>query len=161
MYKALPIDVGIIRGTTADSQGNISLEHESLLCDQKVVAAATKNSGGIVICQVKRVAANGTIPSRNVAIPGALVDCVVVVDEEDHDEKHGMSFLERHNPNFAGELKSPQDAVAKMPLDIRKMIARRAFFKLQPNTIVNLGIGLPEGVASVASEEGVLEYVTL
>jgi propionate CoA-transferase len=76
MYKALPINVAIIRGTTADSQGNISIEHESLLCDQKITAAAAKNSGGIVIAQVKRVAANGSIPSRAVAIPGPLVDCV-------------------------------------------------------------------------------------
>lgn len=161
MYKALPIDVAFIRGTTADAQGNISIEHESLLCDQKIVAAAAKNSGGIVIAQVKRVAANGSIPSREVAIPGPLVDCVVVVDEKDHDTLHTMSYMERHNPAFTGELRAPQESIERMKLDIRKIIARRAFFGLKPNTIINLGIGLPEGVASVAAEEGMLEYVTL
>ena len=161
MYKALPIDVALVRGTTADAEGNISVEHESLLCDQKNVAAAAKNSGGLVIAQVKRLAASGSLPTRSVEIPGALVDCVVVVDQKDHDDLHSMSYVESHNPALTGEITTPRDAVAPMPLDIRKVIARRAFFGLKPNKIVNLGIGLPEGVASVAAEEGMLEYVTL
>ncbi|KAL3941727.1 MAG: hypothetical protein SGBAC_003971 [Bacillariaceae sp.] len=161
MYKALPIDVAIIRGTTADASGNISLEQESLLCDQKITAAAAKNSGGIVIAQVKRIAANGSIKPRNVGVPGPLVDCVVVVDDDDHDELHGMSYLERYNPALTGELQTVMGDLEPMSLNIRKLIARRAFFRLEPNKIVNLGIGLPEGVASVASEEGMLDYITL
>jgi propionate CoA-transferase len=151
----------IIRGTTADAQGNISVEHESLLCDQKITAAAAKNSGGLVIAQVKRIAANDSIPSRNVAIPGPLVDCVVVVDEDAHEECHPMSYVEKHNSSLVGEIKTPKDSIEKMPLNIRKIIARRAFFGLKPNTIINLGIGLPEGVASVAAEEDMLDFVTL
>ena len=161
LYKALPINVAIIRGTTADAQGNISIEHESLKCDQMILAAAARNSGGIVIAQVKRLAASGSIPVRSVTIPGPLVDCVVVVPEHEHDTLHPMSYVEKFNPSLTGTIKVPQDEIEHMPLDIRKIIARRAFFLLQPNTIVNLGIGLPEGVASVASEEGMLKYVTL
>lgn len=161
MYKAIPIDVAIIRGTTADAQGNITIEEESLLCDQKITAAAAKNSGGIVIAQVKRLAAAGTLPSRQVAVPGPLVDCIVVVDEKDHDSLHGMSFEERHNPALTGELITPRDEIKPMELGIRKIIARRAFFGLKPDKVVNLGIGMPEGVAAVAAEEGMLDYVTL
>jgi propionate CoA-transferase len=161
MYKSLPINVAIIRGTTADSMGNISMEQESLLCDQKITAAAAKNSGGIVIAQVKRLAANGTLPSRSVDVPAPLVDCVVVVDGKDHDELHPMSFEERENPALTGELKTPKDELEVMPLGLRKIIARRAFFDLKPNTSVNLGIGLPEGVASVAAEEEMLDYLTI
>lgn len=161
MYKALPVDVAIIRGTTGDAQGNITIEQESLICDQKITAAAAKNSGGIVIAQVKRLAANGSLRSREVAVPGPLVDCVVVVDEKDHDTLHGMSFVEKHNPALTGEVVTPADEIKPMELDIRKVIARRAFFGLKPDKIVNLGIGMPEGVASVAAEEGMLEYVTL
>ena len=161
MYKALPIDVAIIRGTTADAHGNITVEEESLLCDQKITAAAAKNSGGIVIAQVKRLAAAGSLSSRQVAVPGPLVDCVVVVDEKDHDTLHGMSFVERHNPALTGELVTPRDEIKPMELGIRKIIARRAFFGLKPDKIVNLGIGMPEGVASVAAEEGMLDYITL
>jgi len=161
-YKAIPVDVAIIRGTTADGLGNITVEHESLLCDQRNIATAAKNSGGVVIAQVKRVAANGSLSSRQVAIPGALVDCVVVVDEPDHDDLHPMSYEERYNPNLTGELISPAgEEVVKMAMDVRKIIARRACFALKPNLIVNLGIGLPEGVASVAGEEGLLQYITL
>jgi len=161
VYKALPIDVAIIRGTTADAQGNITIEHESLRCDQKIIAAASKNSGGIVIAQVKRIAAEGSLKSRDIAIPGPFVDCVVVVDEKDHDSLHGMSYYTHNSPSLTGELKIPTGQVPVMPLDIRKMIARRAFFEVRPNQCINLGIGLPEGVASVAAEEQMLEYLTL
>jgi propionate CoA-transferase len=159
LYRALPINVAIIRGTTADAQGNISLDGESLLCDQKIIATAAKNSGGLVIAQVKQLAASGSLPSRKVAIPGALVDCIVVVDKEDHDTLHEMSFDERYNPALVGQLVTPRDEVKSIALSHRKIIARRAFFCLKPNKSVNLGIGLPEDIASVANEEGMLDYV--
>jgi propionate CoA-transferase len=161
LYKALPINVAIIRGTTSDTMGNVSIEQESLKCDQMLLAAAARNSGGIVIAQVRRLAAPGSMPVRSVAIPGPLVDCVVVVPPADHVALHSMSYVELANPSFTGQLKAPKDDITKMPLDIRKIIARRAFFNMQPNTVINLGIGLPEGVAGVASEEGMLDYVTL
>ena len=105
MYRALPIDVAIIRGTTADLNGNITMEHESLLVDQRITATAAKNSGGIVIAQVKRIAATGSFSPRDVEVPGALVDAIVVVDEKDHDTLHPMSFQQTANPAFTGELR--------------------------------------------------------
>jgi propionate CoA-transferase len=161
MYRAMPVDVALIRGTTADPLGNITMEHESLLCDQLTTAAAARNSGGIVIAQVKRLAESGSLRSKDIAVPSPLVDCVVVVDEKDHDELHPMSYVERHNAVLTGEIKAPNDSIASLDLDIRKLIARRAFLGLQPNKIVNLGIGLPEGVANVAAEENMLDYITL
>jgi propionate CoA-transferase len=161
MYRAMPIDVAIIRGTTADPLGNITMEHESLLCDQLTIAAAARNSGGIVIAQVKRLAESGSLKSKDIGVPSPLVDCVVVVDEKDHDELHPMSYVERHNAVLTGEIKEPNGVVNPIELDIRKIIARRAFFGLKPNKVVNLGIGLPEGVANVAAEESMLEYITL
>lgn len=133
LYRALPIHVAIIRGTTADAQGNISIEQESLNVDQRICAAAARNSGGLVIAQVKRLAANQTLNSKEVVVPGSLVDCVVCV--EDPDELHPMSFVERYNPALAGIIRTPADAVPKLPFDIRKLIARRAFFNLKPNTV--------------------------
>jgi propionate CoA-transferase len=106
-----------------------------------------------------RIAVNGSIPSREVAMPGPLVDCLVVVDENDNVELHGMSYEERHNSSFTGEMKTPQETIEKMPFNIRKIIARRAFLRLKPNTIV--GIGLPGKVASVAAAEGMLDYISL
>lgn len=161
MYKALPIQVAIIRATTADSSGNLSFEDESLFCDQKITCMAARNSGGVVIAQVKQLCAVGSLPTRKVHIPGAMVDCVVVVDEEDHDTLHPMSFESKHNPVLTSQIKTPADELKKMPLTERKIIARRASFALKPDKCINLGIGLPEGVAAVAFEEGMLKYVTL
>lgn len=161
LYKALPIQVAIIRATTADSLGNLSLEEESLLCDQRIIAAAAKNSGGIVLAQVKRLASDHTIPTRQVAIPGAMVDCVVVVNDSEQDFYHPMSYENRFDPVLSSVIRSPGNIVKRMDLNIRKVIARRASFALKPGKIVNLGIGLPEGVASVANEEGMLHYITL
>jgi propionate CoA-transferase len=161
LYKALPIQVAIIRATTADSMGNLSLEHESLLCDQRITAAAARNSGGIVLAQVKRLSSNHVMSTRSVHIPGAMVDCVVVVDESEHDYYHPMSYEKRLDPVLTNEIRAPSTDVNTIKLDKRKVIARRASFALKPGKIVNLGIGLPEGVASVAHEEGMLDYVTL
>ena len=125
--------MAIIRGTTADAQGNITIEQESLNVDQRICAAAARNSGGLVIAQVKRLAANQTLKAKDVVVPGSLVDCVVCID--DPDELHPMSFMERFNPSLAGVIRTPTDQIPKMPHDIRKLIARRAFFNLKPNTV--------------------------
>lgn len=132
------------------------LEHESLLCDQKIVAAAAKNSGGIVIAQVKRIAANASIKSRDVGVPGPIVDYAVVVDDEEHDGLHGMRYFERNNPALTGEIQTMVDEIEPMGLTQRTLIARRAFFRLKPNKIVNLGIGLLEGVANDESSSPLL-----
>lgn len=104
------------------------------------------------------MAASGSLPPRSVHVPGALVDAIVVA--EDETELHPMSYQEVHNPSYTGEVRSIQELL-KLPFDARKIIARRAFFHLKPDAIVNLGIGLPEGVAAVAAEEGMLDHVTL
>ena len=157
LYKAFPINVAIIRGTTADLDGNISMEKEPLTLEALTMAMAAKNSGGFVIVQVERIADRGTLNSREVKIPGILVDCVVL----SRPEHHWQTFSECYNPSFSGEVKIPMQSIPPMELGPRKIIARRAAFELTPNSIVNLGIGMPEGVASVANEEKVIEYLTL
>jgi propionate CoA-transferase len=157
LYKSFPINVAIIRGTTADTDGNVSMEKEPLTLEALSIAMAAKNSGGFVIVQVERIADRGTLNSRQVKIPGILVDCVVLA----RPENHCQTFGEVYNPSFSGEIKIPMQSIAPMELGSRKIIARRAAFELTPNSIVNLGIGMPEGVASVANEEQIIEYLTL
>ncbi len=156
-YKAFPIHVAILRGTTADPDGNITMEKEALTLESLSMAMAAQNSKGFVIVQVERTAERGTLNPRQVKIPGILVDCVVVAKPENH----WQTFGEPYNPSFSCEIKMPMQTVPTLEMSGRKIIVRRAAFELKPNSIVNLGIGMPEGVSGVAHEERVLEYVTL
>ncbi len=156
-FKTFPIHVAFVRGTSADADGNITAEHEALTLDTLAMAIAAHNSGGLVIGQVERIVAAGSLNPRNVKIPGVLVDCVVVARPEYHHQTYACPY----SGAFAGEIRVPLESVAPMELDERKVIARRAAFELPMGGIVNLGIGMPEGVASVANEEHVLSYVTL
>ena len=140
MYKALPIDVAIIRATTGDSMGNLTVEDESLLADQMVMAAAARNSGGLVLAQVKRLAAVGSLQTRSVRIPGPMVDAVVVVPDELHARDHAMSYLTVQDPVLTNQIRTPVDEIPKMPLTDRKVIARRAAMELRPGKFVNLGM---------------------
>ena len=157
-YKAFPVNVGIIRGTTADLNGNITMEKEALTLEALAIAMAAHNSGGIVIVQVERIADRGTLNPRQVKIPGVLVDCVVVAEKPEY---HMQTFLESYNPGFSSEIRLPLSSIPTMEMSERKIIARRAAFELIPGAVVNLGIGMPEGVASIAAEERVLDLLTL
>ena len=157
-YKSFHIDVGIVRGTTADVDGNITMEKEALTLEALAIAMAARNSGGIVIVQVERVAERGSLNPRQVKIPGVLVDCVVVAEKPEY---HHQTFAEPYSPAFSGEIRIPASHVPPMPMSERKIIARRAALELRANSVVNLGIGMPEGVSSVAAEEKVIDLMTL
>ena len=157
-YKTMPINVGIIRGTTADPEGNITMEKEALTLEALAIAMAAHNSGGIVIAQVERIAESGTLNPRQVKIPGLLVDCVVVAEKPEY---HMQTFIEPYSPAFASEFRVPMSSIRPMEMSERKIIARRALLEIKANNVVNLGIGMPEGVASVAAEEKMLDLVTL
>lgn len=198
-YPALPIDVSLIRGTTADCYGNITMEREALIGEALPMAQAARNSGGIVIAQVAAITETPH-PPQHVRVPGALIDMVVVANAE----QHRQTFASDYDPAFCepapdparraplspvlpaerglgrnrelsldtGPSPSAVDGEGRggplggsrasgkggvrptVPLDPRKVIARRALREIRDGDVVNLGIGIPEIIGQVAVEEG-------
>lgn len=156
-YKTFPIDIALIRGTTADPNGNITMEKEALTLEVLAIAMAVRNSGGKVIVQVERVADYNSLSARDVKIPGIFVDYVVISDPENHWQTFGVEY----NPSYSCETRIPVESIPPMEMGARKIIARRAAFELREGNIVNLGIGMPEGVSNVVNEENVLDRIVL
>ncbi len=154
-FKPLRFNVAFLRGTTADEDGNISMEQEAIFGEPLSMAQATRRSGGIVIVQVKRMARAGTLHPKNVKIPGILVDYVVV------DPHQKQTFATDYDPTYAGELRGIAGSVKALPFGPRKIVARRAAMELEPGAICNLGAGISTGISAVAAEEGILNRVSL
>ena len=154
-FKPFHIDVCFLRGTTADEDGNITMEEEAVFGEMLSEAQATRRCGGVVIVQVKRMARAGTLPAKQVKIPGILVDLVVV------EPQQMQTYDTYYSPSYAGELKIPLSDIPVLPLDSRKIIARRASLELFPGAICNLGSGISTGIANVAAEEDILERICL
>jgi len=156
-YRAFPVNVGFIRATTADPSGNLSMEDEAILGEVLAIAQAVRNSGGIVIAQVKRLS-DRPIPPQSVVVPGILVDRIVLADGNEHDQ----TFGEEMNTSYCSAADNDVPVVhEKLPANERRIIAARACDELQACDIANLGIGMPEGVARIAAERGMLNEVTL
>ena len=154
-YKPFPLDVVFLRGTTADEDGNVSMEQEAIFGEMLSTAQAARRAGGIVVVQVKRLARRGTIPAKIVKIPGILVDYVVV------DAAQRQTYATEYDPAYAGELRVPLESMKRLAFDPRKIVARRAAMEILPGAICNLGAGISTGISAVAAEEGILDHIVL
>ena len=158
LYKSLHLDIGFIRGTFADENGNVTMEHEVASIEATSIAQAVKNCGGKVVVQVEKVVAAGTLDPKLVKIPGIYVDAIVVAqDPSEHEQCVGCAY----DGSMSGEYRVPLDSLAYPPMSAKKIIGRRAAMELVPGSVVNLGIGIPEYISMVANEEGVGDYMTL
>lgn len=154
-FKPLPLDVAFLRGTTADEDGNVTMEEEAVLGEMLAMAQATRRAGGVVIVQVKRMAARNTLPPKQVRIPGILVDFVVVVPEQ------RQTYATNYDPSYAGELRVPLSGIKSLPFNARKVIVRRAALELFPGAVCNLGAGISTGLSTVVAEEDLIDAVIL
>lgn len=154
-FKPVPVNVAFLRGTTADEDGNVTMEQEAVLGEMLAMAQATRRAGGIVIVQVKRMACRNTLHGKDVKIPGILVDFVVV----DPDQR--QTYATDYDPSYSGELRIPVEDIKPLPFGPRKVIVRRAAMELFPGAICNLGAGVSTGLSTIAAEEGLLGDVYL
>jgi propionate CoA-transferase len=154
-FKPIPLNVAFLRGTTADEDGNVTMEQEAVYGEMLAMAQATRRAGGIVVVQVKRMARKGTLPAKQVKIPGILVDFVVV------EPGQRQTYATDYDPSYSGELRIPVDQIKPLPFGPRKVIVRRAAMELFPGAICNLGAGVSTGLSTVAAEEGLLDAVHL
>lgn len=153
-YPAIPIDVAIVRGTTADEKGNISTEHEGAYLGGIDQALAARNNGGIVIAQVERITAAGSLPPQAVRIPSTLVDYVVVACDQ------MQTTQTAYDPAISGEIRRPNAAFEVPEWGVEKVIARRAAMELGAGEAVNLGFGISALVPRILLEEGLDGEVT-
>jgi propionate CoA-transferase len=151
----VPVNVAFLRGTTADEDGNVTMEQEAVFGEMLAMAQATRRAGGIVVVQVKRLASRGALPAKHVKIPGILVDFVVV------DPTQRQTYATDYDPSYSGELRIPVGDIKPLPFGPRKVIVRRAAMELFPGAICNLGAGVSTGLSTIAAEEGLLDAATL
>jgi propionate CoA-transferase len=155
LFHTFPIDVVVIRGTSADEDGNLVMDGEAVQGEMLSMAMAARNSGGIVIAQVRELARRGSLPLRDVKVPGALVDHVFV------DPDQWQTYVTRDSPYYAGRLRRPAADEPPLPLDVRKIIARRSLLEFPPGAICNLGFGISQLIGRVAWEEGITDRLVL
>ncbi|MEN6401884.1 MAG: malonate decarboxylase subunit alpha [Armatimonadia bacterium] len=155
-YPSFPINVALLRASAADPHGNLTDCREACRMEALPLAMAAHNSRGVVIAQVEKLLDRPLLPHQ-VSVPGLYVDHVVVAPSDQHRQTPDYDF----NPLFIGSVEEEAPPLPLLPLDERKVIARRAAMELFNGATVNLGIGMPEGVASVAFEEGVFDRMHL
>lgn len=157
-YKSFPVDVALLRGTVADEKGNVSFMHEGVVNEGLSVAQAAHNSGGIVIVQVEYVAKADSLNPKDVKIPGILVDYVVQASDPMACWQTEGVYWE---PSFSGQIRRPVKSIPIMPLDERKVIARRCAMEVTSGAVLNLGVGISANVGNILSEEGCVDQVTM
>jgi propionate CoA-transferase len=154
-YKPFKVDVALVRGSAADEDGNISMEHEAVTLEMLSISQAARRSGGIVVAQVKKIVPRGSLHPKMVKVPGILVDALVVEPDQ------WQTFETEDSAAYSGHLRVALEDIPKLPVGPRRIVARRGACELFEGAICNLGSGISTGIANVAAEEGVLRRVCL
>ena len=155
LYPALPINCVFIRGTRCDRRGNLTMEAEANFHDVLTQAMAARNSGGIIIAQVEEVCGSEELALNDIRVPGILIDFVVISEKSHHWQTYGTQY----NAGFVSRPQATEpyrDISEPIPL-AKRIIAQRALMEIEhfDEPVVNLGIGLPEKIATVARETGI------
>ncbi len=147
-FPTITPQVAIIRATTADERGNLSYEHEGGILGPLDQALSVRNNGGLVIAQVKRLAAAGSLRPHDVVVPGVLVDVIVIAPDQ------LQTTHTPYEPAISGEIFRPISSFETPKFDIAKVIARRVAQELRDGDAVNIGFGISANVPRILIEEG-------
>lgn len=159
-YKPIPINTLLIRGTYCDENGNLSTEEEGMVLEVLPAVMATKRWGGRVIAQVKSIVKNGTFNPKEVTVPGVLIDNIVLA--KDVFTEHRQTYSWYYDPAYCGKVRVPETAVTVLPLNERKVIGRRALMQVEPDSIINIGTGIPNDVVGpIMSEENINDCLSV
>ncbi len=153
-YKPFPVGAVCIRGSFADADGNLSLDEEGATLDAFSLAMAAHNSGGTVLAQVRQEVPCGALPARSIRVPGAMVDAVVV------DPSQRQSYVAELEPAVSGSVPPLKSTPAQPdigPLNVRKVIARRAARELRQDAVLNYGFGIPDAIAKLVASRGLVD----
>jgi propionate CoA-transferase len=157
----LPIlpNVAIIRGSSSDEDGNLSIEDEGVKLELMAAVLATKRNGGRIIAQVKRIVKNGEIHPQKVVVPGVFIDAIVLCENVQNQHRQCSSVI--YDPAISGDVAESAKPPSPPPLGIRKVIGRRAALELRKDNIINMGIGIPNDmIAAIMDEEGMGDFAT-
>jgi propionate CoA-transferase len=156
LFRSFPIDVAVIRGSTIDEEGNLTLDEEAINGEMLPMAMAAHNSRGIVIAQAKQVVPRGSLIPRRVQVPGALIDFAFL------DRDQTQTYLTGYSPYFAGAARMDRSfGHQEVPLDVRKVIARRSLLEFEQGQVANLGFGISQNIGAIAQEEDVADLLVL
>jgi len=158
-YKAFPVHIGLIRGTAADPFGNIVMNKEAIFGEMLPISQAVHNCGGIVIAQVGELLKEPADPHL-VRVPGILVDKIVLAEPHQHKQ----TFTKHYHPAYCCSKPADKTGVEDwetLPMNAARIIASRACDEIPPGAIVNIGIGIPESIAKIAAERGLIDNFTM
>jgi propionate CoA-transferase len=156
LYRSFPIDVAVIRGSTIDEEGNLTLDDEAINGEMLAMAMAARNSGGIVFAQARSMVPTGELRPRRVQVPAALIDVAYL------DPHQTQTYNTDYSPYFAGAARLDEPSGAQeVPLDVRKVIARRSLLEFGRGEIANLGFGISQNIGAIAREEDVADLLVL
>ncbi|MHA1524544.1 MAG: acyl CoA:acetate/3-ketoacid CoA transferase [Alphaproteobacteria bacterium] len=147
-FPTIVPEIAIIRATSADERGNLTYEHEGANLGGLDQALAARNNGGVVIAQVERLVASGSLDPQAVRVPGTLVDYIVV------DPDQLQTTQTAYDPAISGEISRPLASFAIPEWSVQKIIARRVALELAAEMVVNIGFGISANVPRILLEEG-------
>jgi len=160
-YPGIPLDFLVIRGTTADRKGNLTTDEEAMKLEILPAVLAAKRYGAKVIVQIKYLAEDGSLDPKSIVVPGEFIDAIVLCDAPEHDHRQTSSSY--YHPSYCGKLREFSEVSStKTPLNIRKLIGRRAVKFIKDGDIINLGTGIPNDViGQIVREEKLESNVTI